>query len=116
MAKSKPQRGEIYWVDFEPARGVEQAGHRPALVVQNNRGNEHSSYTVVVAISSAPLPRVYPFTVPLAKGIGNLPRAGHINCAQLLTIDQNRLESRIGILDANTMDQVSVALRYELDL
>ena len=116
MLKPNPQRGEIYWVDFEPARGVEQRGRRPALVVQNNRGNENSSYTVVVAISSAPLPRVYPFTVPLAQGDGNLPREGHINCAQLLTIDQSRLESRIGTLNAELMRQVSAALRYELDL
>ncbi len=116
MPKSKPQRGEIYWVNFEPARGVEQGGRRPALVVQNNRGNENSSYTVVVAISSAPLPRVYPFTVPLAKGDGNLPRDGHVNCAQLLTIDQSRLEKLVGVLDADTMTHVNAALRYELDL
>lgn len=112
----KPKRGEIYWVNFEPARGVEQSGLRPALVVQNNRGNDSSSYTVVVALSSAPLPRVYPFTVPLSKGDGNLPREGHVNCAQLLTIDQSRLEKLIGTLDNNVMGQVNAALRYALDL
>ena len=116
MPEAKPQRGEIYWVNFDPARGVEQGGRRPALVVQNNRGNENSSYTVVVAVSSAPLPRVYPFTVPLAKGDGNLPRDGHVNCAQLLTIDQSRLEKLIGALDSETMRHVNAALRYELDL
>lgn len=115
-ANPKPKRGEIYWVSFEPARGVEQAGRRPALVVQNDRGNEHSSYTVVAAISSAPLPRVFPFTVTLGAGQGNLPRAGHVNCAQLLTIDQTRLEGRIGSLDQAAMQQVNAALRYELDL
>lgn len=115
-ANPKPRRGEIYWVSFEPARGVEQAGRRPALVIQNNRGNEHSSYTVVAAISSAPLPRAYPFTVARAAGQGNLPRAGHVNCAQSLTIDQARLEARIGSLDEAAMQQVNAALRYELDL
>ena len=77
----KPKRGEIYWVNFSPARGTEQAGRRPALIVQNDRGNRFSPYTVVVAISSAPLPKVYPFTVELMDGDGNLPRAGHVNCA-----------------------------------
>jgi mRNA interferase MazF len=115
-ANPPPKRGEIYWVSFEPARGVEQGGRRPALVIQNDRGNEHSSYTLVAAISSAPLPRIYPFTVPLARGQGNLPRAGHVNCAQLLTIDQSRLEDRIGSLDATTMHHVNRALRYELEL
>jgi mRNA interferase MazF len=83
-----PRRGEIYWVEFEPARGVEQRGRRPALVVRNDRGDEHSAYTVVAAISSAPLPRVYPFTVSLDEGEANLSRAGRVNGAQLLTIDQ----------------------------
>src|SRR5205823_10592640 len=102
-----PRRGEIYWVNFEPARGVEQGGRRPALVVQNDRGNEHSSYTVVATISSAPLPRVYPFTVPLTSGEGNLSRAGHVNCAQLLTIDHSRLEAPIGALSNERMRQVN---------
>jgi len=113
---TKPKRGEIYWVDFEPARGVEQGGRRPALVVQNDRGNRSSGYTVVVAVSSASLPRVYPFTVPLESGDGNLSRSGHVNCAQLLTIDQGRLESLIGELPAGKMRLVDAALRYELDL
>ncbi len=113
---AKPKRGEIYWVDFDPARGVEQGGRRPALIVQNDRGNQHSAYTVVAAISSAPLPRVYPFTVPLQQGDGGLPRAGHVNCAQLLTIDQARLGALIGTLSAAILMQIDAALRYELDL
>jgi mRNA interferase MazF len=112
----KPKRGEIYWVNFNHARGTEQAGRRPALIVQNDRGNQFSPYTVVVAISSAPLPRVYPFTVALNQGDGNLPRDGHVNCAQLLTLDQNRLEERIGELNRAKMAEVDAALRYELDL
>lgn len=112
----KPRRGDLYWVDFTPARGVEQSGQRPALVVQNDRGNQFSAYTVVAAVSSAPLPRVYPFTVPLAAGEGNLPRAGHVNCAQLLTLDHGRLQRRIGALSPERMHDVDAALRYELDL
>src|ERR1051326_6080691 len=111
-----PRRGELYWVDFDPARGVEQKGKRPALVVQNNRGNEFSAYTLVAAISSAPLPRQYPFTVLLPQGEGNLPRAGHVNCAQLLTIDQSLLAGTIGSLTPERMIDVDAALRYELDL
>lgn len=113
---AKPRRGEIYWVDFNPSRGVEQAGRRPAVIVQNDRGNTTSSYTVVAAISSAELPRAYPFTVLLPKGHGNLSRPGHVNCAQLLTIDKRRLGERIGSLSKETMEGVDAALRYELDL
>lgn len=110
------KRGELYWVNLSLARGTEQAGRRPALIVQNNRGNQFSPYTVVVAISSAPLPKVYPFTVEIAQGDGSLPRAGHVNCAQLLTLDQSRLEEYIGELSREMMEKVNAALRYELDI
>ncbi len=72
--------------------------------------------TVVVAISSAALPKIYTFTVELKQGEGNLSRDGHVNCAQLLTLDQNRLEDRIGELSRDLMRKVDAALRYELDL
>ncbi len=114
MAMQKPVRGEVYWVDWDPARGVEQAGRRPALIVQNDLGNRASLYTVVATISSAPLPRVYPFTVVLEPGEANLPRASHVNCAQLMTIDHDRLGQRIGQLRPEAMHEVDEALRYEL--
>lgn len=47
-----PQRGEIYWVEFTPARGAEQAGRRPALIVQNDVGNRYAPTTIVAAITS----------------------------------------------------------------
>lgn len=112
----KPSRGDIYSVNYHPSRGVEQAGQRPALILQNDRGNQHSSYTVIAAISSAALPKPYPFTVQLAIGEAGLPRASFVNCAQLLTIDQGRLEDYIGSLSPNRMVEVAAALRYELDL
>jgi mRNA interferase MazF len=106
----------VYWVDFSPGRGVEQAGRRPALVLQNNRGNESSAYTVVAAISSSPLPRDYPFTVPLDAGEAGLDRPCHVNCAQLLTIDQSRLGPRAGSLSRNKLEAIAIALRYELGI
>ncbi len=37
------RRGEIYWVDYEPIKGSEQGGLRPALVVQQDLGNRFRS-------------------------------------------------------------------------
>ena len=59
MARA-PARGDIWIVDFNPARGSEQAGKRPALVVQNDVGNRNERYpnTIVLAMStkSKPVP------------------------------------------------------------
>lgn len=95
---------------------MEQRGRRPALIIQNDVGNRSSPATVVAAISSAQVKKVYPFIVPLEQGQGGLPKAGFINCSQLLTIDQGRLLQRIGRLDVETMSAVNKALLYELEL
>lgn len=95
---------------------MEQQGRRPALVVQNDRGNRSSGHTVIVAISSAPLPTRFPFTVLLDPGEASLVGASHVNCAQLRTVDRSRLDGLIGRLDANRMAEVGAALRYELEL
>lgn len=113
---SSPRRGEVYWVDFDPGRGSEQRGTRPGLVVQNNTGNAYSPTTVIVAISSAPLAKPYPFTVALAAGEAGLTRASFVNCSQLLTVSLDRLGMRLGSLSAERMTQVAAALRYELSI
>src|SRR4051812_37621048 len=104
-----PRRGDLYWVTFTGA-GSEQSGRRPALIVQNDRGNASSPTTVVVPLSSAPLPRVYRFTVEVTAGEGNLSRDGYINCSQITILDQSRLESRIGALSPARMLEVDDAL------
>jgi len=56
-----PRRGEVWLVNWNPARGSEQAGIRPALIIQNDIGNEKSPTTIVAAISSAV--KLYPMNV-----------------------------------------------------
>ena len=38
----KCRRGELYWIDWSPGRGTEIIGTRPALIIQNDIGNEVS--------------------------------------------------------------------------
>lgn len=113
---SHVRRGEVYWLDWEPSRGVEMRGRRPGLVVQNDLGNQHSPATVVAAISSAPVKARYPFVVFLEPGEGGLPKASFVNCSQLLTIDKKRLLQKMGVLDPDRMAEVGKALVYQLAL
>ena len=48
--KEFPKRGEVWLVNWNPARGSEQAGRRPALVIQNDIGNEKAPTTIVAAM------------------------------------------------------------------
>jgi mRNA interferase MazF len=122
------KRGEIYWVEFDPIKGSEQGGLRPALVVQNDIGNQHSATTVVVAITRTIPPRPYPFTVIVEPAESGLLERSVVNCSQMATIQQagpsSRLralrgESRvraIGGLSSDKMQEVDQALKFNLAL
>ncbi|MBI5148987.1 type II toxin-antitoxin system PemK/MazF family toxin, partial [Candidatus Pacearchaeota archaeon] len=45
-------RGDIVLVNLEPIIGAEQGKIRPAVVVQNNIGNEYSPTTIIAPITS----------------------------------------------------------------
>jgi len=109
------KRGEIHWVDWDPSRGSEQAGKRPALILQNDTGNRHSPTTIVAACSTAPK-KQYPFVVAIAKSESGLPKDSSIDLAAIMTIDQSRLCGKVGELTAAKMAEVEQALKYSLAL
>jgi len=122
------RRGDIYWVEFDPVKGSEQGGLRPALVVQHDVGNQYSPTTVVAAITRTVPPRPYPFVVVLDPSDSGLPERSAVNCAQLATIHQDGPDSRlrpsrgqqevrpVGQLTVARMAEVDVALKYNLGL
>lgn len=76
MIASFPRRGDVWTVNFYPGRGTEQRGTRPALVIQNDVGNEHAATTIVAAITSTL--KLYPVTVPLHRGEGGVRKASMV--------------------------------------
>ena len=109
-----PKRGEIWVVNWNPARGSEQAGRRPALIIQNDIGNEKAPTTIVAAISSTV--RKYPMNVEVRPPEGGLKRASIIKTSQILTISKERLEECLGSLTRDSMDEVDRAVKLSLSL
>src|SRR3954451_20005591 len=68
-----PDAGDLIWTDFDPTRGREQAGRRPALVVSPAAFTENSGLAVVCPITSRVRP--FPTSVVLPPG---LPVAGEV--------------------------------------
>ncbi len=101
-------------VNFNPGRGSEQRVFRPALVIQNDVGNEYAATTIVAAITSTI--KAYPVTVPLGRGEGGLRQASMVNLAQILTLDRARLRRRLGRLTERRLHAVDAAIRISLDL
>ena len=109
-----PKRGEVWLVNWNPAKGSEQAGKRPALVIQNDIGNEKAPTTIVAAISSSV--RIYPMNVEVKPPDGGLDRPSIIKTSQILTVARQRLEKRLGRLSRVRMDDVDKAIKLSLAL
>lgn len=101
-------------MDFNPARGSEQAGKRPAVVVSNDVNNQHSPVVIVAAITSQ-VGRVYPQNVLLPAGTP-LRLESTILGNQLTTIAKERLETFRGQLDPTQLEELARALRVSLSL
>jgi mRNA interferase MazF len=87
-------RGEIRWADLNPARGREQAGQRPVLVLSHDIFNERSGTVIAVALTSKPQRAGFPLTLELkAKG---LPKRSWIKISQIRTLAVERIGKRIG--------------------
>ncbi len=111
----KCRRGELYWVDWSPGRGTEIIGTRPALIIQNDIGNEVSPTTIVASCSTAP-EKPFPFLVPVTARESGLPKDCNINLATVMTIEKSRLGDKCGELSKEKMDEVDKALQISLGL
>jgi len=109
-------RGEIIIVDFEPVRGSEQGGIRPAIVIQNNVYNQYSPVIIVAAITSKNFTKIFPTNVFLSKKDSKLKLDSTILLNQLRTIDKSMIKKRISKLDSHLMFQVEAAIKISLGL
>jgi len=92
---SSPRRGEIWYVDFNPARGSEQAGQRPALVIQNDAGNTNPRYPNTIVLAMSTRGKRVPFHVRIDPAKSNgLRETTFVKCEQILTIAKARLSGR----------------------
>jgi mRNA interferase MazF len=106
-------------VDFSPGRGSEQLGQRPALILQNDAGNQNARYpnTVVLAMSTHGKP--IPFHIRIAPSPENgLREVTFVKCEQILTLSKERLLGRgpLGCLSTTEMRKVEIAVKLSLAL
>ena len=104
-------------VNLSPGRGAEQQGTRPALIIQNDRGNASLSYPLTIVASMSRTERELPLHVRIAPSEENgLTDFTDVKCEQIMTIEKSRLMRRRGSITPEELSRVDVALKLSLDL
>ena len=107
--KTSPRRGDVFWVQLDPARGTEIRKTRPAVIVSNDSCNKYGARVIVLPITSNvesldPGEAVIEMQGNPARVLGD----------QMRSLDKSRLGSRIGTLSPAELTAVEEAILITL--
>jgi mRNA interferase MazF len=105
------KRGEVWWVDFDPAKGGEIQKTRPAVVISNNSSNEVLNRIQVIPLTSN-IEKCYPCEAYIfLNGIKSKAKAD-----QITTVSKERLKSKISMISNSEMRLIEQAIKIQLFL
>jgi mRNA interferase MazF len=117
MTEGPINRGDIWMLDWNPARGSEQAGFRPGVVVQCDSGNHAPGARTTIIVPLTTQGRSFSFYVPIPAGPATgLEAPSWANCTQVFTVDRSRLRRRLGAAPALALEAIGRALAGTLGL
>ena len=104
------ERGDLIRVVFDPIRGHEQSGVRPAIVLSPGWINEFASTILVASLTTRRTDHVFPIEVLVKAPEGGLLHDSKILLIQTRAIDRSRVISRYGKVTSETLSNVDRAL------
>ena len=109
--------GDIYWVEIPTANGHEQAGLRPAIVLQSERLTFKLTTIQIVPLTTRLKARRFPATILLSPDSHNHLSAKSIALVfQLRAIDRKRLKSKLGSVNALQLAHIKELVRELFEL
>ncbi len=87
-------RGDILWAELNPARGNEQQGLRPVLILSHEVFNDRSGTVIAVALTSQKPKAGFPLTLELESN--KLPKQSWAKISQIRTLSVERIGKKIG--------------------
>jgi len=109
-------QGELYWVDLGSSRGAVIRKSRPVVIVQNDAFNASRIQTVIVCPLTTNLRRASaPGNVLLGEGEAGLTRQSVVNISQILTLDREEIQEKIGKLSAHRIEEIVKGIKLAIE-
>jgi mRNA interferase MazF len=103
------KRGEVWWVEFDPAVGTEIRKTRPAVIMSNDAANRNLARVVVIPATSN-AERVYPGEALISiNGVRSKAMSD-----QIMAADKKRLKQRIATLTPAEINSLEKAMMLHL--
>jgi len=91
--------GDVYLVEIPAIGGHEQAGHRPAIIIQSEYGLGEIPTVLIIPLTSKTKATAFPFTLLIKPDkSNNLDSESVALVFQLRAIDKRRLKQKLGNL------------------
>src|SRR5579875_1602566 len=97
-------RGDVFWADLDPARGHEQGGERPVVVLSEDVFNARSGTVIALAVTSQPQRAGFPLTLELTSV--KLPKRSWVKISQIRTLSVQRLGKKAGHVAPEELDRL----------
>ena len=104
-------RGEIWWVEFDPSVGSKIRKTRPAVIISNDSANRNLARVVVIPLTSN-VDRQYP-----GEALVTLDgKPSKVMADQIMAADKSRLKNQLGALTKADMQAVEDAIRIHFGM
>jgi mRNA interferase MazF len=110
----RPRLGEVWTATFDPARGHEQGGVRPGLVISNDEFNG-TPHTFCILVPLTRTNRGIPSHIPIHPPDGGVRDVSFALCEQAKSLSVTHLYRRLGLVDLSTVERVQAMVGLFID-